>query len=106
MLRSIGFDVELASDGMEALHVLGKRHSDFVAVLLDIQMPKLDGFLTTRALRQAEAACGWSRLPVIAATALAMDVDGYRCLEAGMDAHLSKPLQRDEVVRLMSELSA
>jgi CheY-like chemotaxis protein len=106
MLRSIGFDVELASDGVEALEVLSKHHSEFVAVLLDIQMPKLDGFMTTRVLRQSEAAYGWARLPVIAATALGMAEDHERCRQAGMDAHLRKPLQLDELLKTIGDMAA
>jgi CheY-like chemotaxis protein len=106
LLRSIGFDVELATDAVEALRIVGNRHSEFVAVLMDIQMPQIDGYTATRVLRRAEAACGCARLPVIAATALAMDEDRDRCLQSGMDAHLRKPIERKELVQVLSQFAA
>jgi CheY-like chemotaxis protein len=94
LLEMQGHQVTLACDGVEALTALDK--SDFDVVLMDIQMPNLDGFQTTAAIRKAELETA-KRLPIIALTAHA--VSGYKetCLEAGMDGYLSKPIQIAEL---------
>jgi CheY-like chemotaxis protein len=88
-LERIGFRAETASDGREALDALGRR--PFAAVLMDCQMPRLDGYETTRELRRREN--GGRRTAVIAMTANAMQGDRERCLQAGMDDYLAKPLR-------------
>lgn len=96
MLEKLGHRVELVSDGLQALEAL--ERSTFDLVLMDCQMPELDGFETTSQLRKNESAGGRSgqsappRVPVIALTASAMQGDRERCLAAGMDDYLSKPL--------------
>ena len=88
MLQKLGHEVVIANHGKEALASIAKQ--DFDLVLMDIQMPEMDGFETVRRLRQTE---GQNRLPVIALTANAMRGDRDACLEAGMDAYLSKPIR-------------
>jgi len=96
MLEKLGHRVELVSDGRQALEAL--ERSTFDLVLMDCQMPELDGFETTSQLRKNESSGGGSgqsappRVPVIALTASAMQGDRERCLAAGMDDYLSKPL--------------
>ncbi|MCD4527465.1 ATP-binding protein [Nocardioides sp. cx-173] len=87
LLEALGYAVEVAGDGVAALEVLADQ--DFDAVLMDVQMPKLDGYAATRALRARE---GERRTPVIAMTAAAIDGERERCLEAGMDDFLTKPV--------------
>jgi signal transduction histidine kinase len=88
VLRKRGFTIELANDGQEALERL--EHSDtFDLVLMDVQMPVLDGLEATRLIRKEAR---WSRLPIIAMTAHAMNGDKERCLEAGMNGYISKPV--------------
>jgi two-component system, sensor histidine kinase and response regulator len=89
MLRRRGFAVELAGDGSEALAKLA--HGSYAAVFMDCQMPNLDGYAATGRIRAQEG--DGERLPVIAMTAHAMKGDRERCLEAGMDDYLSKPLR-------------
>ena len=90
-LERLGFEAEVASDGKAALEGLAGRR--FAAVLMDCQMPRLDGYEATRELRRRE---GEERhTPVIAMTAHAMEGDRQRCLEAGMDDYLAKPLRPD-----------
>ena len=89
MLGKRGFAVDLANDGSEALAKLA--HGTYAAVFMDCQMPNLDGYAATGRIRAQEA--GGERLPVIAMTAHAMKGDRERCLEAGMDDYLSKPLR-------------
>ncbi len=89
MLAKRGFAVDLAGDGAEALAMLA--HGDYSAVFMDCQMPNLDGYAATGRIRASEEA--GARLPVIAMTAHAMKGDRERCLDAGMDDYLSKPLR-------------
>jgi two-component system sensor histidine kinase/response regulator len=98
MLRRRGFAVELVGDGSEALAKLA--HGSYAAVFMDCQMPNLDGYAATGRIRAQER--DGERLPVIAMTAHAMKGDRERCLEAGMDDYLSKPL-RPEALDLVLE---
>jgi CheY-like chemotaxis protein len=88
LLGRLGHHVRVADDGLEALAAL--REEPFDLMLLDVHMPGCDGFEVIAALRQSEQSSG-RHLPVIAVTARAMRGDRERCLEAGMDAYLSKP---------------
>jgi len=92
MLVSLGLEVVEAVDGRQALAVLGACKVDLV--LMDCQMPELDGYATTQALRERESQRGEKRLPVVALTADAFDSDAERARAAGMDAHLAKPYTR------------
>jgi signal transduction histidine kinase/CheY-like chemotaxis protein/HPt (histidine-containing phosphotransfer) domain-containing protein len=89
MLEGMGLEVHVAEDGVQALEVLANAHYD--AVLMDCQMPRMDGFQATRALRERERAHGLLRTPVIALTANALAGDRQACLDAGMDDYLGKP---------------
>jgi two-component system, sensor histidine kinase and response regulator len=93
MLDKRGYVTDIAADGREALAKLESgRHA---AVLMDVQMPELDGFEATAQIRAAET--GDERLPIIAMTASAMEGDRERCLNAGMDDYIAKPLRPDEL---------
>jgi CheY-like chemotaxis protein len=104
-LLSLGCTVECVGDGGEALEVLKQRHAAFDAVLMDIQLPEIDGLSATRLLRRIEASHGWHRLPVIAATAFAMTEDRSRAERAGMDAYLSKPFQAAELAQVLNRVA-
>ncbi|HEV8700850.1 MAG TPA: response regulator [Candidatus Polarisedimenticolia bacterium] len=93
MLESFGLTVDIAGDGEEVLQKLGAGAYDLV--LMDCQMPRKDGLEATAELRRREQAAGPGRIPVVALTANAMDGDRERCLAAGMDDYLSKPLRRE-----------
>ncbi|GEP34301.1 hypothetical protein NSZ01_20690 [Nocardioides szechwanensis] len=88
LLEAMGYAVEVAGDGVIALEVLAERCFD--VVLMDVQMPNLDGYAATRALRASEG--DGRRTPVIAMTAAAIEGERERCLEAGMDDFLTKPV--------------
>ena len=96
ILESAGATIEVAASGQEALDILSRRR--FEAVLMDIQMPGMDGYETTRRLR---ALPGLAGLPVIAMTANAMPADRERCLAAGMNDHIPKPLDVAQVVEVI-----
>ncbi|MFT3720746.1 response regulator [Pseudorhodoferax sp.] len=98
LLAQAGLDVVLAGDGAEALAILA-RDGGFDGVLMDCQMPVMDGFAATRAIR-AEAR--WRALPILAMTANAMAGDRERVLAAGMNDHISKPIDVDEMFRTMA----
>jgi CheY-like chemotaxis protein len=96
-----GYQVLLAANGQEALDLLEREPVDFV--LMDVQMPVLDGLEATRLLRERERGTG-SHLPIIAMTAHAMKGDRDRCLEAGMDHYVAKPIQPEELFAVISRV--
>jgi PAS domain S-box-containing protein len=90
LLQRLGAEVQVASNGIEALQAL--RESDFDAVLMDCQMPQMDGYEATRQLRGPEGRVKNPRIPVIALTAHALATDRTKCLAAGMNDYLTKPI--------------
>ena len=90
VLRRLGYDVVLADNGAVAVAVLADEPEGFVAVLMDCQMPVMDGFDATRAMRAVQGEV--RRTPIIAMTAAAVADERARCLEAGMDDFLAKPI--------------
>ena len=95
LLEKRGHTVVVANNGREALAILTDAALvGFGCVLMDIQMPEMDGFKCTAIIRERERTTG-SRLPIIAMTAHAMKGDDARCLGAGMDAYQSKPIDPD-----------
>jgi CheY-like chemotaxis protein len=103
LLEKEGHSVVIAENGRVALERLGNAHFDLV--LMDLQMPEMDGFAATAAIRQREAGTG-RRLPIVAVTANALVGDRERCLQAGMDAYISKPVQKQLLIRAMAEVLA
>jgi len=95
-LKRRGHKVEIAPDGKVAVELASKR--DFDVILMDVQMPVLDGFGATAAIR---ALPGHERVPIIALTAHAMEADREKCLAAGMDDYLAKPLDVNKLVELV-----
>jgi len=99
MLQALGYVVEVVSDGREAVAAAASRRFD--AILMDCQMPEMDGYEATRLIRAAE---GTTRhTPIVAVSASAMRQDRERCLDAGMDDHLAKPLRRDQLAVLLEQ---
>ena len=92
LIGLLGLEVDVAEDGRAALERLGDASHDLV--LMDCQMPVMDGYAATRARRALESERGLPRLPIIAMTANAMVGDREKCLAAGMDDYLTKPLDR------------
>jgi two-component system sensor histidine kinase/response regulator len=96
LLEKRGHTVAVANDGQEALAILDAESVGFDCVLMDVQMPEMDGLECTAIIRAREQVSG-RHLPIVAMTAHAMQGDAARCLAAGMDAYLSKPIQPDEL---------
>ena len=94
LLRQRGHTATVAADGAKALKALNRERFD--AVLMDVQMPNLSGLEATRAIRHAERSTG-RHVPIVAMTAHAMKGDRERCLEAGMDGYVAKPIQAAEL---------
>jgi signal transduction histidine kinase/CheY-like chemotaxis protein len=102
LLRKRKLSVTLADDGRQAVDAFEAGRFDLV--LMDVQMPEMDGFEAVAAIRALEHAQGRPHTPIVAVTAHAMVGDRERCLQAGMDAYLSKPLRRQLLFDLVDEL--
>jgi len=97
-LHRAGLRVDVAENGIEALQAIAKQHFDLI--LMDIQMPKMDGLTATRRIRNLQNA--ELRVPIIAMTAHALKGDREKCLEAGMDDYITKPIDPRELVDMLS----
>jgi len=103
VLQKQGHSVVTAANGREALDRLKTELFDLV--LMDVQMPELDGFQAAAAIRQQEKTSG-GHLPIVAMTARAMQGDRERCLAAGMDAYISKPIDSDALLAMVASWAA
>ena len=106
MLTKGGYLVEVANNGKEALEMYISRPHDFDIIFMDVQMPEMDGLTATRAIRHKEAnGLGLNRdpVPIVAMTANAMKGDREKCLKAGMDDYISKPIKREVVFEIINK---
>ncbi len=103
MLEKRGHTVSVVDNGKQAVEALRKERFD--VVLMDVQMPEMGGFEATATIRRDEGATG-DHVPIIAITAHAMKGDRERCLAAGMDGYISKPLQPSELLKVVEEATA
>ncbi len=101
MLKRLELVPDLAGNGLEALEAFGKKLYDLV--LMDMQMPELDGLETTLRMRELEKRNGRSPARIVALTAGAMKTDQERCLAAGMDDYLSKPFKLSDLLNVVRE---
>ncbi|MDA8388304.1 MAG: response regulator [Nitrospiraceae bacterium] len=97
LLENAGLEVKVANNGREAIDLLGGE--EYACVLMDLQMPVMDGFEATKAIRGMEK---FRDIPIIAMTAHAMDGDRERCLEAGMNDHTPKPVDPEKLFRTLA----
>jgi PAS domain S-box-containing protein len=105
MLRKQDYEVVVANNGLEALAALDKAvEGAFNLILMDVQMPQMNGFEATRVIREREKESA-THIPIIALTAYAMKGDQERCMEAGMDGYLSKPIHRDHLLEIIERLA-
>jgi signal transduction histidine kinase/DNA-binding response OmpR family regulator len=103
LLNKRGHRVTMVADGHSAVAAVAAGNFD--VILMDVQMPELDGLQATREIRANEAGTG-RRIPIVALTAHAMQSDQERCLESGMDAYLTKPINTSELDRLLNAYAA
>ncbi len=99
-LERLGCRVTSSVNGLEALAQIEAKRFDIV--LMDCQMPVMDGLTATRRLRELEEQHGWSRLPVVAMTAFVTPAEIQRCLDAGMDGHLGKPFKPEMLTQVLT----
>lgn len=97
MLRKLGYKADIAANGIEALHALERQHYD--VVLMDIKMPEMDGFEASRLIRQRWPDDGPK---IIAITAFAVEGDREKCIEAGMNDYIAKPVRMDDLINALS----
>jgi len=101
MLRQMPIQIDDAVDGQDALTKIMTTHYDLV--LMDMQMPVLDGYNAAAAIRRWERDNGRARVPIVALTASALEADIRRAVESGCDAHLAKPFRRKNLIKLLQE---
>src|SRR5215469_6853562 len=101
ILERLGHEVQIVNNGKDALRQA--QAEEFDLILMDVQMPEMDGLEATNAIRNAEAGSG-KHIPIVAMTADAMKGDREKCLSAGMDGYLSKPVRIDELKQVMSAI--
>jgi CheY-like chemotaxis protein len=99
-IELLGCVVEVAPNGLHVLKMLDSNSYDLI--LMDVQMPEMDGLEATRVIREREGGRG-RRIPIIALTATAFAEDKKACEDAGMDAFLSKPFKREDLERLLKQ---
>jgi CheY-like chemotaxis protein len=101
ILERYGHKVFVANNGQEVLQALKKEHFDLI--LMDVQMPKMDGFEATASIREKEKKTGF-HIPIIAMTAHAMKGDRERCLDSGMDDYIAKPLKAEHLTKTIDHV--
>jgi protein-histidine pros-kinase len=99
VLEKLGHQVDAVQNGVEAVEAWQSGRYDLI--LMDCQMPELDGYEATREIRRLEAAAGRLRIPIVALTAHAIQGTEQQCREAGMDDYLTKPLDRDRLTDVL-----
>jgi CheY-like chemotaxis protein len=102
LLKRMGHEVITASNGNEAIDAL--MQNDIDCILMDIQMPEMDGVEATKRIRSMSELVGKARVPIIALTAYAMQGDREKFLAAGMDNHVAKPVQMEELQKALSRV--
>ena len=103
VLENEGYSTVVVGNGREALAAMERETFDLV--LMDLHMPDMDGFEATSSIRARERFLG-RRIPIVAVTAHAMIGDREKCLAAGMDAYVSKPIRRSELLKVITNLVA
>ena len=107
VLSNIGIKTEIAENGKQAIEKLEKANEThaFTLVLMDCQMPEMDGYQATQAIRLGEAGDNNIAIPIIAMTANAMQGDKQKCLDAGMSDYITKPIIEEQVIEKLKEWS-
>ncbi len=100
ILNDLGIQTEIACNGREAVTAVRQKKYKYDAILMDVQMPKMDGLEATRTIRRDP---DYRKLPIIAMTAHAMKGDREKCIEAGMDDYIAKPIEPDRLYSVLSQ---
>lgn len=103
ILETAGAAITIANHGIEALSILKSQPDFFDLILMDCQMPEMDGYETSRMIRQSQGGEGYASIPIIALTANALKGDKEKCIAAGMDDHISKPINLHELQITISQ---
>ncbi|WP_294965433.1 response regulator [Sulfurimonas sp.] len=103
MLEDFGLEADIANNGLEALDILNNSKKKYDLIFMDCQMPELDGYDATKAIRAKEAGYIYMEIPIVAMTANAMHGDREKCLAAGMSDYLAKPLDREFLKKALSK---
>ncbi len=99
-LEKLGFKAEAVANGRKAVDAVVHDANSYALILMDVQMPEMDGLAATRAIRKAELTTG-RHIPIIAMTANVMQGDREACIAAGMDDYISKPVNRDKLRQVL-----
>lgn len=102
LLKRLGFDTDSAVNGQEALEFIQTNHRGYEVILMDCQMPLMDGYETTRCIREWEKSNGQGGTPIIALTADALPGTERRCRESGMNDYLAKPVRKESLRQVLS----
>lgn len=102
LLKRLGFDTDSAINGQEAIEYVQSNHAGYDVILMDCQMPIMDGYETTRCIREWEKSNGQGGTPIIALTADALPGTEANCKEAGMNDYLSKPVRKESLRQVLS----
>ena len=105
ILGEAGFEIDVAENGQAALELIREKHEAYRAVLMDVQMPVMDGYESSAAIRRFEQEQGLGRIPIIAMTANSFEDDRRNAFAAGMDAHIAKPYQPDEMLQTVARFA-
>ena len=104
-LEQFGYTCDVAKNGVEALAMVEQYRESYIVVLMDVQMHEMNGFETTKIIREQERVKSLASLPIIGMTALALAGDRERCIEAGMDDYISKPFDPKELKEKLAAYS-
>lgn len=108
LLEKLGLTCDVANNGLEALNLLKSNNEGqhFDLILMDCQMPEMDGYQATQAIRAGEAGADFQYIPIVAMTANAMVGDKEKCLAAGMDEYVAKPIEQNKIISVLNSLLA
>ena len=102
MLKKLGYEADAANNGKDALNMVRQKHSGYDVILMDCHMPMMDGYETTRHIREWEQSNGQSGTPIIALTADVLPGTEKTCLESGMNDYLAKPVRKENLQEVLS----